>query len=118
MKTTLTGFDFRIRLNADKLPIGIVWMTYTMRQRLLQFGDVLFLDAQKRQYNKICRPYIGPTIKTSENTIRVIAESVVITEEISTYEWILRSIAEMEPKWELNKIRIIFHKINEMKANY
>ena len=105
---TLTAFDFRIRFNDEKLPIGLVWITYTMRQRLLKYGQVLFLDAQKRQYNKLCWPYIGPTIKTSENTVRVIAESVVISEDIETYEWILRAVAEMEPKWHLNQLKIIF----------
>ena len=105
---TLTAFDFRIRFNDEKLPIGLVWITYTMRQRLLKYGHVLFLDAQKRQYNKLCWPYIGPTIKTSENTVRVIVESVVISEDIETYEWILRAVAEMEPKWHLNQLKIIF----------
>ena len=79
-----------------------------MRQRLLQYGDIIFLDAQKRQYNKLCWPYIGPTIRTNENTNRVIAESVVISEDIDTYVWILQSIQDMEPKWNVNNVRLIF----------
>ena len=108
MRSQLTGFDFRIRLGDDKIPTALVWITYTMRKHLLQYGDVLFLDSQKRQYNKLCWPYIGPTIKTSENRIRVVAESVVLTEDLATYKWILLSLKQMEPKWDLNKIRIIF----------
>ena len=57
-----------------------------MRQHLLQYGDTIVLDAQKRQYNKLYRLHIGPTIKTNENTNRVIAKSVVISEDIATYE--------------------------------
>ena len=108
LRHNLTGFDFRIRLNNDKLPVGLVWVTYTMRQRLLQYGDIIFLDAQKRQYNKLCWPYIGPTIRTNENTNRVIAESVVISEDIDTYVWILQSIQDMEPKWNVKNVRLIF----------
>ena len=108
LRSKLTGFDFRIRFNNEKLPIGIVWMTFTMRQHLLRYGDIIFLDAQKRQYNKLSWPYIGPTIKTNENTIRVVAESIVLSEDISTYQWILESIAEIEPKWDIKSLKIIF----------
>ena len=79
-----------------------------MRKHLLQYGDIMFLDAQKRQYNKLCWPYIGPVIKTGENRIRVVAESVVISEDIEAYQWILESIVSMEPKWSLSKLRIVF----------
>ena len=108
MQSQLTGFDFRIRFGDDKVPIGLVWMTYPMRQHLLQYGDIMFLDAQKRQYNKLCWPYIGPSVRTNENYVRVVAESVVLTEDLSTYKWILNSIVEMEPKWQISKLRIIF----------
>ena len=46
MQSQLTGFDFRIRFGDEKVPIGLVWMTYPMRQHLLQYGDVMFLDTQ------------------------------------------------------------------------
>ena len=68
----------------------------------------MFGSPGSRQYNKLCWPYIGPTVKTNENRIRVVAESVVLTEDIPTYKWILSSLNEMEPKWDLNKLRIIF----------
>ena len=48
LRQKLAGFDFCIRFNNDKLPIGIVWITFTMCQHLLQYGDILFLD-DKRQ---------------------------------------------------------------------
>ena len=49
MKTESTGFDFRMHFDEEDAPDGIVWMTLTMRRTLLQYGDILFLDAQKRQ---------------------------------------------------------------------
>ena len=108
LKQKETGFDFRMRFNEESLPIGIIWITHTMRKHVLQFGDILFLDAQKRQYNKICWPYIGPVIKTGENKTRVIAESVVLSEDLDSYEWIINSISEMEPKWNIKNIKLIF----------
>ena len=47
MKTKLTDFDIRIWFNEEDLPIGIVWITCEMRKHLLQYGDIMFLDAQK-----------------------------------------------------------------------
>ena len=45
LKSKLTRFGFRLRFNEDKLPTGVVWIIYTMRQHLLQYGDIIFLDA-------------------------------------------------------------------------
>ena len=78
-----------------------------MRKQLLQFGDMMFLDSQKRQYNKVCWPYIGPVIRTGENKVRVVAESVVISEDLDSYQWILKSLSVMEPKSLLSNLRII-----------
>ena len=58
-------------------------MTSKMRENLIRYGDIIFLDAQKRQYNKLCWPYIGPVVRSNKNRIRCIAESVVIKEDIS-----------------------------------
>ena len=56
LKSQSTGFDFRMHFVEEDAPDAIVWMTLTMRRTLLQYGDILFLDAQKRQYNKMCWP--------------------------------------------------------------
>ena len=67
-----------------------------------------FLDAQKRQYNKLCWPYIGSVVKTNENGTRCIAEPIVITEDISIYTWIIKTLAVMEPRWSTSCLKIIF----------
>ena len=84
-----SGFDFRIHLDNDDTPDGIVWMTLTMKRMLLQYGDILFLDAQKRQYNKMGWPYIGLVITTNESCVRYVAESIVIKEHTAMYKWVI-----------------------------
>ena len=80
------GFDYRMHYNSEGLPDAIVWMTLQMKKNLLQYGDILFLDAQMRQYNKIGWPYIGLAVKSSSNKICVTSEYVVLTEDIATYK--------------------------------
>ena len=104
----MIGFDFRIRLDAKHRPNGLVYMTPMMRSNLLRFGDILFLDAQKRGHNSYNWPYIGPVIKDHNLKIGLVAESIVIAEDLDTYAWILRSMSEMEPRWKLADIRVIF----------
>ena len=47
-------------------------------------------------------------MKANENPIHVVAESVVLTENISTCKWVLNSLTEMEHKSQLSKLRIVF----------
>ena len=79
-----------------------------MNKLLLRFGDISILDSQERQFNNMGWPYIGPVVKTNDNTIRCVAESVVIAENIDMYVWVIKSMSEMEPKWSLSNIDIIF----------
>lgn len=68
-----------------------------IRRRLIRFGDVLFLDSQKRQFNKIGWPYIGPTIMTNENIVGLNSKALVLIESNEMYTWILEAKAVMEP---------------------
>ena len=43
----MSKFDNRVRYTHDGLPYTIVWMTFTMKNNILQHGDMLVLDAQK-----------------------------------------------------------------------
>ena len=69
LKTKSIDFDFLMHFDEDDYPNEIVQMTLTMLRTLLQYGDILFFNAQKRQYNKMCWPYIGPIVKNNENKI-------------------------------------------------
>lgn len=108
LKLQMTGFDFKIHYNKDDLPDAIVYMTHGMRRNLIRFGDVLFLDYQKRQFNKLGWPYIGPAIMTNNHTIGVTSEAVVLTESIEMYAWILKAQSVIEHRWNPSKVIMIF----------
>ena len=67
------------------------------RESLVRYGDVLFLDAMKRDYNESGCPYIGTCVKDNENKVLVMAELICISDNHEMYNWILRSMVEMEP---------------------
>ena len=73
LKKEGSGFDFCIHFDSENTPDGIVWMTLTTKWLLLQYGNIIFLDTQKRQYNKMCWSYIGLVVKTNENCVRCVA---------------------------------------------
>jgi hypothetical protein len=50
------GFDYRLKYDAFGRPEAACWMLPEMRSDLLRFGDCLFLDSQKRQYNTVGWP--------------------------------------------------------------
>lgn len=105
---TTNGFVFRVRRNNDGRPIGILWMTATMRRNAVRFGDILFLDAQKRQMNLSGWPYIALVIKTSEHKIGLIAEGLHVEESIDAYAWSVKTASELEPLFKLDNVRIVY----------
>jgi hypothetical protein len=98
-KETMSGFDYRVAYNPDGAPTGVVWMTKEMRVAWLRYGNLVFLDSQKRQMNKLHWPYIGPTVMDNELTIDVICESLVLQEEDQAYAFVMQSLFEMEQHW-------------------
>ena len=58
-------------------------MALTMKRILLQFEDILFVDAKKVNTMKC------PILKTNENYVRCVAESIVIKEDITIYKWVV-----------------------------
>ena len=108
LRTTVRGFDFRLKTDTRGRPEGLVWMLPHMRVHLLRYGNILFLDAQKREFNNQGWPYIGPSLKDGEMKVRVGAESICIEETLEMYVWVLRKMSSMEPRFRLDAIRIIF----------
>jgi hypothetical protein len=51
MKESNPGFDHQIKYNHLGRPEAVCWMLPEMRSDLIRFGNCLFLDSQKRQYN-------------------------------------------------------------------
>ena len=89
-KDEMPGFDFRIRLNERNHPCSLVFTTANGRNNAIRYGDVISLDMQHRQHNKHNWPYFGPIVKTSDMSIGVICEAIVISENIDSYAWVLK----------------------------
>ena len=103
-----SGFVFRVRRNPEGRPIGILWMTATMRRNAAMYGDVLFLDAQKRQMNASGWPYIALVVRTSEFKVGLAAESIHVEEAMDAYAWTMLTAADLEPMFKMENVHIIF----------
>jgi hypothetical protein len=108
LKIKSPGFDYRIAKDDEGRPTGIMYMTAQMRYHARRYGHVLCLDAQKRQMNSSGWPYIAPVVKDNEMKVALAAESIVIEENHGFYIWIIKSMAEIEPRFILSDIAIIF----------
>ena len=53
MKVEQHNFDFKIHYGVDGRPDAILYMTAQMKLNLIRYGYVLYLDAQKRPFNKV-----------------------------------------------------------------
>ena len=107
-KRTISGFYFRYKLDANKCLDGLVFMTPRNRYNLIPFGKKYFLDTQNRRMNKFCWSYIGPSIKNGGNKVDIVCESIVTGETVPFYAWILKMIEEIEPRWKVSHIKLIF----------
>ena len=58
--------------------------------------------------NKVNWPYIGPSILNNEMCVGVTAEAIVTSEDTETYTWVLNSMPEIETRWNLSQIKIIY----------
>ncbi len=103
------GVDFHVSRDEETgRPNGIVWMTTDMKERLIRYGRLLFLDFQKRQYNKVNWPYCGPVVLDSDLQICVVAESFFVAECIDGYVFALKSMFKMVPRFNKQSIKLIF----------
>ena len=107
-KKRIPGFDFKVWKDVDGYPIGILWMTPTMKSNLVRFSHILYLDMQLRQYNSIGWPYCGVSMRNHENETVVGAETIIVEESNSSYQWIVQTCAELEQRFQLSSIKIIF----------
>ena len=107
-KSEVDGFDYRLSYGVDGKPTAVMYMTPRMRYNLVRYGNIMFLDSQKRQYNRHGWPYIGPVVKTNENKIAVACEAIVTSENIDTYVWVLKSMESIEKRWSPSKLSIVY----------
>ena len=74
----------------------------------MQYGDIFSLYLQERFFNKIGPPYSRTAIYTNEDKVGLTCKSVSITNNIAMYRWLLEPQAEMEPRWYVTNVRLIF----------
>jgi hypothetical protein len=107
-KQRVPGFDYQVHYDIDGCPDGIVWMTPDMKMTLLQYGKIIFLDAQKGQFNNSNWPYIGLALKDSEMKVCLSAKCLCIQEGLDMYLRILQMMQEVEPQYQLSQTSIMF----------
>jgi hypothetical protein len=96
LKDEVPGFDYRVARDTQGRPTGAVWITQTMRESWIRYGDLLFLDAKKKPLNKLEWPYIGPVGVDNENKVVGFCEALVLEESHEAYKFVMDSLFEME----------------------
>ncbi|MGH7954891.1 MAG: hypothetical protein ACREOZ_02905 [Gloeomargaritales cyanobacterium] len=81
-----SGFTYKIARDGSGMPVGVVWMTPTMRSAFERYGWVVCLDAMKRQLYSLKWPYVGPVVLDENRSICVVAEAFVNSERLDMYE--------------------------------
>ena len=107
-KDTIHGFDYRVLYSKTGLPTAVMYMTSRLRYNLLRYGNIMFIDWQKRKYNKLNWPYIGPVIKNSDNCIGVTCNAIVTTEDTDTYTCIFKAMVSIEPWWSPIQLKLLY----------
>jgi hypothetical protein len=102
------GFAYIISTDCDGKPSCITWTTPRMRRDIIRFGDVLFLDAQMRQYNTAGFPYASIVMINDENNICTGCETLYIEESTAGYTQMIRNMATMEVRWSPSNVRFVF----------
>jgi len=108
VKKCVKGFDFCVRQDGSGRPTAVVVMTPEMRENSCKHGKLICLDAQRRQQNEHGWPYIGPVSFDNNKQMVILAECACFAETNETYAWILRAMQEMEPRFKMCNITMMF----------
>jgi hypothetical protein len=108
-KAKTPGFQFVINCDGEGMPVCITWVTPRMlRDLLLRFSDIVFLDAQCRQYSSLHFPYASVVMVNEEHKICNACEAMFVEERTDTYEKMINALKTMEPRWELSSVKLLF----------
>lgn len=102
------GFQYKVATDKLGRRCGYVWMTPWQRAAFEQYGDVIFLDCMKRKQNSVDWPYIGPVVLDGDNKIIVIVESIICSERMEAYEFILNAAFEFTPQRPRSSVKVIY----------
>jgi hypothetical protein len=79
-----------------------------MLRDLLLFSDIIFLDAQCRQYNSLHFPYSSVVMLNEENKICNACEALFVEERTDNYENLINALKTMEPRWKPSSMKLLF----------
>ena len=102
------NFVYEVCTDNDGRPVGIWWMTGEMLKAWIRYGDTLYLDSMKRQMNVFHWPYIGPVVLTSEMTVQVVCECIILEESLPAYAFTLNNLFKHGYRRPKETLRIIF----------
>jgi hypothetical protein len=108
LQSTDPSLVYEVCTDNDGRPIGIWWMTGEMLKAWIRYGDTLYLDSMKRQMNEFHWPYIGPVVLTSEMTVQVVCECIIIEESLPAYAFTLNNLFKHGCRRPKESLRIIF----------
>ena len=94
------AFGFRIKKNDGSLPVFITWMPHCIQKISICFGDVIFLDTQKRQYNEWEFPYYTFTMVDYDNTVAMSSGTIYTEEMHDGYRQMIQNTQKLEPRWK------------------
>ncbi len=102
------GFTYLVAYDSEGRECGFMWMTPVMRRMFELYGDILYLDAMKRQLNSVHWPYFSVVLLDGFNKIAVAAEAIGCVERIDTYIWMVKGALTMAPLVKRESIKVIF----------
>lgn len=103
------GFCYRVQYDKHSgRPLGVCWMFVEMRENLLRFADLIFLDACKRRHNKPGWPYHAVVVLDNEKQVIPVCECLGCAESNENYAFLLESCKLFETRWNQKDIKIIF----------
>ena len=106
-KEKVPGFDYRIKIGIDG-PVAVMWMTPEHRINLIRYGDIFSIDGSDRQFNLYGWSYVTIALQDGENKLCLPTECINIEETNENYAWVFMMMKEIEPRFMLENIKIIF----------
>ena len=107
IRETRQGFDYRLAADTCNGLTAAVWMTGRQRERLAQFGDVLFFDGTHKSNTHDFILFL-PTVLDEEKHAHRVAAAVCESENAEAATWIVERMQEMYPLWDANVYRTTF----------
>jgi hypothetical protein len=102
------GFGYKIRWNERKVPTGVLTMFAQQREDLVRYCDVMSMDMQGRQFNEWGWPMCSPMGFSCERKNCSFCDSMLPGERIQASIWVFKTMEELEPRFKLTMIRIIY----------